>query len=1408
MSCLGLLVLCTAVGWAEPTVDVGVARKDVTPEYSIRLNGFGFRRDESEGVRRPIYVRAIAIGTVDSGGPFVLIAAETLGIPDEVHRRVAEALAKHSVRRERVAIVATHTHTGPMINAVSPTLFGEPIPAEHQQHIDQYSEQFVASLIAVAESALRDRRPSILQWGRGQVGFARNRRQEGGPVDHQLPVLAVYDLDRKLRAIWTTYACHCVTLSDNKISGDWAGYASDAIERIYPGCTALVSIGCGADANPSSGVAGDRADLAEAQGAEIATEVARLIRDGLMPLAPPTMSHYDRISLPLADHPSQEEWQARAERQDAVGYHARVQLERIARGQALVQAVDYPIQTWDFGEQLSVVFLPGEVVVDYALRLRNELAGDRLWINAYANHCPGYIPSERVLREGGYEAGGAMVYYDLPGPYAAGLENRIVQTVTRQVAQPKPDPGGSPTDDAQGVVPHDDEAALAHFEVPDGWHLELVAAEPLVQSPVAIAFGLDGTLWVAEMFDYPAGLDGNFQPGGRIKRLTDRDEDGRYDHATVFLSDIPFPTGVTVWRDGVLVCAAPNILFARDNDGDGRADEVRTLYSGFGTENYQARVNSLEYGLDGWVYGSCGLFGGEIITEDGHTISLGNRDFRIQPDRGTLEPAVGRTQQGRVRDDSGNWFGCDNGQFIYHYPFPDHYLRRNPYAPAMGAARSILAGDQAGRVFPVSKPTLFPLSGPAGIATAACGLAIYRDDYLGEELQGNSFTCEPVNNLVTRRILREHATSWLAERSEQERSSEIVRSSDPWFRPVQARTGPDGALWIVDMHRLVIEHPRWIPAESLANLDVRAGAESGRIYRLVRSDRPPQSMRIGDGTSLSLIGQLGSSNGTRRDLATMALGWLPEGQTEGLVGVAQEQLRRAEAPRHVLHLLAVLDAWQQLDTTQLLTALRHHSPLVRRHALRIAEEHAGDQPEVTDAVVQSANDSSLSVRFQAAFSLGHLSGDAAAQAIAQLMCKPDGHDDIRAAAMTSLHAGNLAAVIEFAMRREGETPPAVLQELAKQAAAWDLLEAAVPLVETTSITEWLKAPTDTDRLPNDESLARIAALMAGVRIRGQSVESLEARLPRLGKVVAACRSLATHQPASSDLRILAIKVLGESTLATDQNAMALLSLLTPQVDLAVQQAAVAALEQNGLPEIPRTWARSWHSYSPAIRARMVEAMLKRSLWAAELLKAMEATELGWHELSDTQREALRNHPDASVREQAETLFASNASSRANDQPEDDLTAHIQALEQFAQGDLAAGEALFQQKCAVCHRVGDRGQAVGPDLANYTTKPAASFAISVARPNDAIDPRYISYTAVTEDGRIFAGIISEEDANAVVLQMADGKQVTIARHELDELRSNGVSLMPTGLARELSPSAMRDLWAYIQHSAAKQRSQVH
>src|SRR5262249_31575096 len=226
------------------------------------------------------------------------------------------------------------------------------------------------------------------------------------------------DLDGKVRAVYASYACHCVTLSNNKIGGDWAGFAQEAIQADFPGAIALISIGCGADQNPDSGVTGDKVDVATSQGRSLAQEVKRLVNGWLAPVTGKLSASATMFALPLIDPSPRATGEEKIKqnppnsRSDAIGDHARVQIERLDRGESLPSQVPYRVQTWTFGDDLAMAFLPGEVVVDYSLRLKRELDARRFWINAYSNDVPCYIPSERVLKEGRYEGGGAMVYYD------------------------------------------------------------------------------------------------------------------------------------------------------------------------------------------------------------------------------------------------------------------------------------------------------------------------------------------------------------------------------------------------------------------------------------------------------------------------------------------------------------------------------------------------------------------------------------------------------------------------------------------------------------------------------------------------------------------------------------------------------------------------------------------------------------------------------------------------------------------------------------------------------------------------------------------------------------------------------------------------------------------------------------
>jgi hypothetical protein len=421
-------------------VQVGAARADITPDLPIQLAGYQQRTTEATHVVAPLHVRALAIGS-DDEGPVVLVTAEVIAVSAAQSEAVAQAVRMQypAIAREQIAVCATHQHNGPAIAGTIPFMFSRDLPADVTDRLEKFEALLRKEMIAVALAALADRRPARLSWAQGSAEFAVNRRlivdskhagytsTPGGPVDHSLPVLRAVDTNGAVRAVLLNYACHCTVLKggENFVHSDWAGDAATRIESAHAGAVALVTIGCGADSDPQP------RGLAEVatHGKTVAGEVARLFTGEMRPVGRVTSAKFQAIEIPLARAVSRAELEERLKGKPNVAYAAAQFLRQLDAGQPLPTAIRYPVQVWSFAEELAMVFLGGEVVADYAIRLKREIGASRLWVNAYANDVPCYIPSTRVLAEGGYEAEDAMDYYGLPTRLAPDVEERIVTTV-------------------------------------------------------------------------------------------------------------------------------------------------------------------------------------------------------------------------------------------------------------------------------------------------------------------------------------------------------------------------------------------------------------------------------------------------------------------------------------------------------------------------------------------------------------------------------------------------------------------------------------------------------------------------------------------------------------------------------------------------------------------------------------------------------------------------------------------------------------------------------------------------------------------------------------------------------------------------------------------------------------------
>ena len=1376
--------------WMAPgpglALEVGVAKVDISPQTPVRLSGYGGRRTESEGVAQRLWAKAVALGS-DAEGAALLMTVDNCGISGSMADEVAERLQRAAgIPRERIAICSTHTHSGPCLTGVLPNLFSQDIAPEQQATIDRYTRELVDRLERVARAALADRRAGKLEWAQGSVDFAQNRRTPGGPVDHALPVLKIMAADGTLRGLVANYACHCTTLGGdyNQFHGDWAGCAQEYLERDHPGAVALITIGCGGDANPQPR---NKAEHARQHGEAVAREVNRLLGQTFVPLESKLSCAARRIELPFQTHFTRAQWEQRATQSGIVGYHAKKNLARLDRGEPLPTQLPYFVQSWSFGRDLALVFLAGEVVIDYTLRIKTEFDPARLWVSGYANGVPCYIPSQRILREGGYEAEDSLWYYDRPARLAPESEDRILAAVRDLV------PAGFrwSSEKAEFPPPQSPAEALASFRTRAEMQIELVAAEPLVIDPVAIDFGADGKLWVAEMHDYPMGVDGKWKPGGRVKFLEDTDGDGKYDKATMLLDGLPFPTGLMAWKKGVLICAAPDILYAEDTNGDGRADVVTKLLSGFATHNYQARVNGLRWGLDHWVYGSSGLFGGHIqVARTGQEVDLSGRDFRFQPDTGELEPAHGLSQQPRVRDDWGEWFGCDNSTLLWHYPLPDAYVRRNPHVTAPEPRVFPPRETDPNRLFPSSRTlTRFNDFNNFNRVTSGCGVEIYRDELLGAAFVGNSFTCEPVHNLVHRLTLRPEGVTFSARRSPDEERSEFLSSTDNWFRPVEARTGPDGALWIVDMYRFVIEHPRWIPPERLAKLDPRAGSDKGRIYRVFprgQTLRPLRNLQKLD--SSELVAVLGIPNGPQRDLAHREL--LLRDDRAALPALAA-LAASSPIPAGRAQALCVLEGLHALTPALLEQRLADPEPLVRRQVVRLSEPFLSGSPALAAAIVKLVTDPDVRVRYQLALSLGAWNDRRAAEALGRIAQTALGDPWMRAAVLSS-STRHPDAVLE-PMLRSGSADSEV------QAFAGQLIATAVATGNRealASIWKGLNAvPVGLDPGFRMNTLASLLDAFERARLNWETYSQPGApeglgMVAQIREQLGAARSLVTDDKAPEGARLAAIPLLAREPDRAEADLQVLVDLAMTGAGR-VQSGSLDHLRRQRSPRVPVLLLANWNRHSPSLRTAIAGLLLNREEWSGALLGALEKGTVGPGEISPANRQRLLQHENRSLQKRTEALFAAHRSESRD-----------RVLAKYANvpvliGDPARGSGVFEKTCASCHFLRGQGHAVGPNLAEFQNKSAQDFVVAILDPNAALEAKFVNYLVETKDGRSLSGIVRGESGTTLTLVQGGGAEERILRGDIVEMKASALSLMPEGLEQSLSPQDIADLIAFVR-----------
>jgi putative membrane-bound dehydrogenase-like protein len=934
--------------------------------------------------------------------------------------------------------------------------------------------------------------------------------------------------------------------------------------------------------------------------------------------------------------------------------------------------------------------------------------------------------------------------------------------------------------------PRSPERSLQSLQLSIPGHVELVAAEPLTADPVAFDWGPDGRLWIVEMADYPLGLDGKGEPGGRVRVLSDTDHDGKYDKSTLFLDKIPFPNGIKVWRNGVIVSTAPDVFYAEDQDGDEKSDHREVLFTGFVEGNQQHRVNGLRWGLDNWLYLANGDSGGEITsTKTGQRLNISGRDLRIRPDDGAMDTIAGQTQFGRNRDDWGNWFGGNNSNPGWHYVLDAQMIRRNADASARSMKNNVTSPPGASPVFPISRTlTRFNDFSRADRFTSACSHDIYRD-HAFPGMYGDFLVCEPVHNLVHRHRLSPVGVTFEGHRAPEESDRELLASSDNWFRPVMVRTGPDGALWVADMYRLVIEHPEWIPATWQERLNLRDGQQAGRIYRIVPpQDGPGQATRtlqipnLAKLTTRELAARLDDSNGWIRDMSHQLILWRSDADATEIV---REFLQCAATPLGRVHALGILQGLEQIGDADVAVLLADKEPRARAFGLRMGRGLTA--PSYWARLFELASsEADPRVQLELAYSLGEVGTDKvrAARQLGVLAGRVGGDPWRIAAVISSLQADTL---LEFSrsLQRESSVPNPAFRAA--------ILQIAVARRQWDVVPDWIgsAASNDSERRSLLEGLAAVQKAS-----RGQIPAADQAWLQ---KSLGEARRIAVDEGRSIELRSQALGVLGYLDGNREADTELAMALANPSESPTLQIAAIQLVFRTSGADGASNLLSQWRSLTPLVRDAFVTRVLSDPKATSRLVDRIADGTVRRSELGARAQQLLTDSTDASIRQRLEDIW--DVKSSRGDVVEAQLT--FTATQKITNA--TNGKALFAKHCSVCHQLQGVGKDVAPNLAALTDRSLRGLVTAILDPNRAVEDKYLDYLVTTVEGQTHRGMLGLETDTHVVLVGADAKTIEVSRRDVDELVSSGKSLMPEGFERQMNPSEIGDLVAYLQATRA-------
>ncbi|HVJ66683.1 MAG TPA: PVC-type heme-binding CxxCH protein, partial [Caulifigura sp.] len=925
--------------------------------------------------------------------------------------------------------------------------------------------------------------------------------------------------------------------------------------------------------------------------------------------------------------------------------------------------------------------------------------------------------------------------------------------------------------------------------------VELAAAEPDVLDPVFVAFDPRGHMWVVQMADYPNGPGPGERGQSSIRVLTDADGDGRFTDPVVFAEGLLFANTLMFWQDGVLVTTDGRLDFMADRDGDGKAEFRETWFEGFSRENPQLRANSPTLGHDGLIYVANGLRGGKIkaVRKDWgeHApIDISGRDFCFDPFTGEARATSGHGQFGMSFDDYSRRFCCSNRNPCIQVVMPEWAVEKNRDVAVTAVVADAAVSGEASRIYPISR--FWTTSNlHAGQFTAACGLHLFRGDGLGPAFYGNAFTCDPTGNLIHREVLEGDGVVFKG-RSPYE-AKEFLASEDTWFRPVNLATGPDGALYIADMYRAVIEHPQFMPDELKSRPDLLLGKDRGRVYRVANRAATRKQETVPPLNELStadLVALLDHPNAWQRETAFRLL---IERQDRTAATTLLPRISEFRSPQGLCLGLWALAGLKSLSEDRLIAAVEEsRNPDVLEECLGIARmldagSNGSAAANVAERIAEQDRKPSPRLLFHVVLNLS----PAKLLAASGLFRGQLGDQWLMTAALLSSQTQLVPFTTELVSTLdEVSTPEAmefagrVMQVVGARGDAKEL-PGALKVIETLAKVRpdnamevrsqlWPKLAAALKAKGKSSTLMRDAAASSGIDFDTALKQANEAAMDPMATV---------------GRRIAALRLLELETFERASPAIAE-CLKSPDSSLAAAAVATAGVQSD--PRVVPMLLENYSARSPSLRREIQAVVFRSEPRIAAFLDEVDAGRIAAAEIDPVRMQQLGRVKNAELKERAAKLIAAN---RPADRTEV-IERYQPALTR--KGDPAHGRELFTKNCAQCHRIGTVGVNVAPDISDSRVKQPTQLLTDILDPNRAIDNNYFNYLVIDRDGTIYNGIIATETSTSITLRQAEDKRVTLARENIEQIKSTGQSLMPVGLEKLLTVEDMSDVISFIKN----------